>query len=80
MACPRCQHPDAYFTSCARYYIQSLSMNVRRIIQKKNMTAGFKGVNIVPFRPTEIGDAITPNYAELPRDRYYMTYEDIPKL
>lgn len=78
--CELCGQSEEYFERCAKYYLRSIGTSCKKIIREKNIAKGFKGVNIIPYHPEEIGDAITPNYAELPRDRYYVSYQDISSV
>lgn len=67
-----------YFRAACDYYLRTISLDgALGIMKKKCQAKGYDGVNVIFVKNDELGDTFCPDFCLLPRDRYYMTVEEL---
>ena len=71
-------HNDNYFRLSCEYYLRNISLDgTTKIMKRKCIEKGYRGFNLIWVSSDEIGDSFGSNFCVFPRDRYYMTLDDL---
>lgn len=78
MTCQDCGYSNEYFSESCKYYLTIVKLDgTLNMMKEKIHIKGYKGVNIIYAKTDEIGNTFTPHFHMLPKDRYYVKFDDI---